>query len=198
MLSLRSTLITAAIAAFIVPGELQARTLPVRSIEHTVTVMRIRNEIGYHRAMTWKYQDKAGVPRTRSSFSERRVQSLGYLRWERHLWNMRRVKARRLAARQAALPWAFWDCVATGKLNGRYVSVGEGGATSYNPAGYYGRYQMDWGFMRSHGADMLQKYGGRDARSWSVVDQTIVAERGYQVQGPGAWPHTAPPCLSLR
>jgi hypothetical protein len=102
------------------------------------------------------------------------------------------------AASSRMLPWAFWDCVATGILNGRRVSKGEGAADSYNPAGYYGRYQMDWTFQRTHGADMLRKYGGRDARSWSLLDQTTVAERGYRAQGPGAWPLTAPPCLSLR
>jgi hypothetical protein len=102
------------------------------------------------------------------------------------------------AASSRMLPWAFWDCVATGILNGRRVSKGEGGVDSYNPAGYYGRYQMDWTFQRAHGADMLRKYGGRDARSWSLLDQTTVAERGYRAQGPGAWPLTAPPCLSLR
>ena len=109
-------------------------------------------------------------------------------------------KYRRQRASRVSLPWAFWNCVATGRLpSGAKVSHGEGGVDSYNPYGpYFGRYQMDWGFMRNHGSDMLRKYGGRDARSWTLLDQTIVAERGYRVQGAGAWPNTAPPCLSAR
>lgn len=111
-----------------------------------------------------------------------------------------KVAERRYAALYAPrLPWAFWDCVASGRLGGVRVSSGEGGATSYNPAGpFIGRYQMDPAFEQHYGQDMLTKYGGRDARSWSVVDQTVVAERGFQVQGPQAWPNTAPPCMSLR
>jgi hypothetical protein len=110
----------------------------------------------------------------------------------------------RMAPPVPSLPWPFWNCVATGWTGGAYghgvmVSHGEGGATSYNSSGpYYGRYQMDWGFMRRHGPDMLRKYGGRDARSWSVLDQTIAAERGWQAQHTGGWPVTSPPCVFLR
>lgn len=115
-----------------------------------------------------------------------------------HRWLLA-VAEKRLDALAPKLPFAFWDCVATGRLAGRFVSHGEGGATSYNPTGpWYGRYQMDSSFMAHWGADMLRKYGGRDARSWSVLDQTVVAERGFHGQGPYAWPNTAPPCLSLR
>lgn len=111
-----------------------------------------------------------------------------------------RLEAHARARMVPPMPWAFWKCVATGIYPGRgRVSVGEGGATSVDPSGtYYGRYQFDWGFMRNHGSDMLRKYGGKPASSWSVVDQTIVAERGFHVQGPMAWPNTAPPCLGLR
>lgn len=114
-------------------------------------------------------------------------------------WLLRVAQARYDALYAPRLPWTFWDCVASGRLGGARVSSGEGGATSYNPAGpFFGRYQMDWAFMEHYGADMLAKYGGQDARSWNLVEQTTVAERGFQVQGAGAWPNTAPPCLSLR
>lgn len=114
----------------------------------------------------------------------------------RYLVRYGRRHVRRAHSRM--LPWAFWNCVATGMMNGRRVSRGEGGVDSYNPAGYHGRYQMDWGFMRQYGADMLRRHGGRDARSWTLLEQTIVAERGYRERGPGAWPLTAPPCVALR
>jgi hypothetical protein len=119
------------------------------------------------------------------------------------LWLRDVAKSRYKNLYSPSLPWAFWNCVATGWTGGAVgvgarVSSGEGGATTNTGNGYFGRYQADEGFMSSHGADMLVKYRGLPASSWSVVDQTIVAERGFQSQGPGAWPNTAPPCLYLR
>lgn len=130
-----------------------------------------------------------------------------------HAWLMRVTQERLVPP----LPWAFWNCVSSGwsggkkgvgynvrKPNGER-SNGEGGLTSYNPAGpYFGRYQADWVFIRTWAPDLLRKYGGRDPRSWSLVDQTVMAERGFagwrgmRGQGWHAWPETTWGCLFLR
>lgn len=70
----------------------------------------------------------------------------------------------------------------------------EGSWTAYNPAGYYGGFQMDWNFMRRWGADKLRKYDGRDARHWSPKDQFAVASRAVARIGFGPWPNTARAC----
>lgn len=70
----------------------------------------------------------------------------------------------------------------------------EGSWTAYNPAGYYGGFQMDWSFMRTWGPDKLKKYGGRDARAWDPRDQMAVASRAVSQIGYGPWPNTARAC----
>jgi hypothetical protein len=70
----------------------------------------------------------------------------------------------------------------------------EGSWTAYNPAGYYGGFQMDWNFMRQWGPDRLGRYGGRDARSWHPSDQMAVASRAVAHIGFGPWPNTARAC----
>lgn len=75
------------------------------------------------------------------------------------------------------------------------IHQGEGSMVSLNPAGpYYGGWQMDAAFMQHWGADMLAKYGGRDARYWSPHDQLIVAYRAAWKIGYGPWPQTAAAC----
>jgi len=41
------------------------------------------------RLATWNWQDKILVPRTRTSYAERKTQRCGYLRWAAHLWASR-------------------------------------------------------------------------------------------------------------
>jgi hypothetical protein len=85
-------------------------------------------------------------------------------------------------------PWLHWP-------EGMCVHHYEGSWTAYNPAGpYFGGFQMNSGFMTRWGSDMLRKYGGRDARSWSPADQLHVAWRAEQSIGWGPWPNTARAC----
>lgn len=74
----------------------------------------------------------------------------------------------------------------------------EGSWTAYNSSGpYYGGLQMDSSFMQHWGSDMLSKYGGRDARSWSPQDQLIVGARAVAHIGYSPWPTTARMCHLL-
>lgn len=60
---------------------------------------------------------------------------------------------------------------------------------------YHGGLQFDWNFMRSYGADMLIKYGGRGAEVWTPHEQMVVAERAYfSGRGFGPWPQTRLMC----
>lgn len=93
---------------------------------------------------------------------------------------------RRLNAYQVS-PWLHWPEMMC-------IHHYEGSWTAYNPAGYYGGIQADWGFMRAYGAPELAKYGGRDARYWSPADQLHMAWRGYLARGYSPWPNTAAAC----
>lgn len=66
---------------------------------------------------------------------------------------------------------------------------------AWNATGYYhGGLQMDWGFMRAYGRDMLAKYNGRGAEVWTPREQMMVAERAVKVRGFTPWPQTAREC----
>lgn len=61
--------------------------------------------------------------------------------------------------------------------------------------GYHGGLQMDWGFMRTYGSDMLRIHHGVGAESWTPREQMIVAERAYDAgRGFYPWPNTARAC----
>lgn len=62
-------------------------------------VAGLRAEISWHRKMTWRHQDEASVPHTKTSYYERQVVGVGYLAWMVRLWNDRRIEAKKLAAR---------------------------------------------------------------------------------------------------
>jgi hypothetical protein len=67
---------------------------------------------------------------------------------------------------------------------------------AWNDAGdpYWGGLQMDRGFMRTYGADMIRRHHGGLANTWTPAEQIVVAERAYATRGFAPWPHTARRC----
>ena len=66
---------------------------------------------------------------------------------------------------------------------------------AWNDAGapYYGGLQMDWGFMRTYGSDLLRRKGTADR--WSPLEQMWVAERALRAgRGFYPWPNAARIC----
>lgn len=60
---------------------------------------------------------------------------------------------------------------------------------------YWGGLQMDRGFMRAYGSDMIRRHHGGLANVWTPAEQIIVAERAYDSgRGFGPWPNTARDC----
>jgi hypothetical protein len=59
---------------------------------------------------------------------------------------------------------------------------------------YWGGLQMDRGFMRAYGRDMLQRHHGGLADTWTPREQMIVAERARRSRGYTPWPATARMC----
>lgn len=58
----------------------------------------LKSGIEWHRSMTWHYQDRAGVRRTRTEYAERHTQSVPYLRWIDDRWTERMIRAKHLLA----------------------------------------------------------------------------------------------------
>lgn len=72
----------------------------VKQERNTVSVLVKKQEctgtktyIVVKRLRTWNRQDEILVPRTRTSYAERRVRGCGYLRWSAHLWANRADEA---------------------------------------------------------------------------------------------------------
>jgi hypothetical protein len=70
-------------------------------------------------------------------------------------------------------------------------SNGEGAWDAANPP-YGGGLQMDGAFQAHYGSEFVARYG--PAGRWPVWVQVLVAWRGWQVQGWGAWPNTSRAC----
>ena len=67
------------------------------------------------------------------------------------------------------------------------------GSWSDSGAPYYGGLQMDLGFQRVYGRDLLARKGTAD--HWTPLEQMWVAERAYRAgRGFYAWPNTARNC----
>jgi hypothetical protein len=59
---------------------------------------------------------------------------------------------------------------------------------------YWGGLQMDRGFMRAYGRDMITRHRGGLADTWTPAEQIVVAERAYRMRGFAPWPQTARSC----
>jgi hypothetical protein len=87
-------------------GSVSAENGPVRTIASAkqtaksaqlerVKVVQAKKAINFNRNDAWKWQKLANKPLSRTSYAERRVNSLTFLRWEAKLWNQRRLAAKK-------------------------------------------------------------------------------------------------------
>ena len=67
---------------------------------------------------------------------------------------------------------------------------------AWNDSGdpYWGGLQMDRGFMRAYGRDMIARHHGGLANTWTPAEQIVVAERAYRTRGFAPWPNTSRAC----
>jgi hypothetical protein len=138
-----------------------------------------------YRVATWRWQRLMAAPLTPTERSELRATNGRYLDRLEELWRQRAERARRRAARPPHL--SAWLCIH------RYErQPGQGWATRTGN-GYYGGLQMDLGFQRRYGHDLLRRKGTADR--WTRLEQMWVAERAYRAgRGFYPWPNTARAC----
>jgi Transglycosylase-like domain len=158
---------------------------PTAATASSTRVDQVEKQIHALRAETWRWQALMRKPRTRSSFSERHAENPAYIGWVRNLWQRRA----RTAERQAKNPphRNGWLCIH------RFESHPAQGWSTHTGNGYYGGLQMDIGFQRTYGHDLLRRKG--TANNWTAVEQMWVAERAHR-SGLGfyPWPNTARTC----
>jgi hypothetical protein len=101
----------------------------------------------------------------------------------------RRARAARLEARRLRREYETWFERTYAKW--RCIHEHEGAWNDPHPT-YYGGLQMDVDFMRSHGAEYLERWGTADR--WPVWAQLRAAEDAHRTRGFHPWPNTARAC----
>jgi hypothetical protein len=147
---------------------------------YEVQLQRTLSGIHAKRDEAWRWQAVMSAPRSRYAASADQSSSLGYRRRVLTLWMHRATQARLEAEHPPRLK--DWLC----------IHHYEGAWNDPNPP-YYGGLQMDMGFQRAYGADLLRRKGTAD--HWSPLEQIWVAERAYRSgRGFYPWPNTARWC----
>jgi hypothetical protein len=128
-----------------------------------------------HRTEAWRWERIMGVRLTRTLPNSPVDPGRRAAAWHRLAMNMRR-RAQNVPHRSA------WLCIH------RF----EGSWTDPSPP-YYGGLQMDLGFMRRYGTDLLRRKGTAD--HWTPLEQMWTAERAHRSgRGFYPWPNTARSC----
>jgi hypothetical protein len=141
----------------------------------------VRHEIVHLRRHVLRLRDRRG----RIDLRVRRARLHGSIRTlllEELYWNGRLVQVRHARPIWRRTPrWADWMCI-----------HGHEAAWNDSNAPYWGGLQMDLGFQRAYGRDLMRRYGTADR--WPMAAQVAVAERAYRVRRFNPWPNTARAC----
>ena len=162
-----------------------AALLSPRSADARTKHIAVVAQIDTYRTATWRWQRLMGRPRTPSAYSEREARSAAYREWLRDLWRRRALAAKRRAARPPHHD--AWLCIHRHERNPAQ------GWSTHTGNGFYGGLQMNIGFQRSYGPDLLRRKG--TANRWTPLEQMWVAERAHRSgRGFYPWPNTARSC----
>lgn len=166
-----SLILVAAILGGVLAGKAYGRPTEIKPIPAPAALVKARAAC----------PNTATPPQCRSAL----FRAYAAIDWER--------KARLELAREMLGNVADWTCIHNGK--GATRGTGEGSWTASTGNGYFGGLQMDRGFMRTYGADMIRRHHGGLANTWTPREQIIVAERA-RASGRGytPWPNTGRAC----
>ena len=154
----------------------------------TASSMRVAQleEIDEFRTETWRWQSLMHKPRTptqlpRAARRRREVSSGGSA-----------ISGEPGRARPSARP-STRRTAAPGSASTATSATPRQGWRTHTGNGYYGGLQMDIGFQREYGPELLRRKGTAD--NWTAVEQMWVAERAHRSgRGFYPWPNTARYC----
>jgi hypothetical protein len=150
----------------------------------------IVERIAYQQAVTWRLEAVYPGTKTPASDSFRTTRSADYRRWALHLWQQRSAAAALAVAKHAPE-----HRLASAGLTSAFMCIHryEGPWNANTGNGFYGGLQMDWSFMRAHGADFLARWGTADRwPAWAQIEAAARAHRSGRGFYP--WPNTARAC----
>ena len=141
------------------------------------------DQIHHYQKETWKWQGLMQVRKHPTANTAKKNESSTYRRWVRDLWLRRAYRAWRQA--QNPPHKTGFLCIFSHEKGADRWQTNTGN-------GYYGGLQMDLGFQRTYGWELLRKKG--TANNWTWLEQIWVAERAHRSRGYYPWPNTARYC----
>lgn len=142
-------------------------------------------QIVKYRKETWRWERLMRVPRTRTSHVAERNDDREQRVLILNAWREKAAKRKRQAANPPRL--RQWLCIH------RYERHPRQGWATATGNGFFGGLQMNLGFQRTYGPELLRKKG--TANKWTALEQIWVAERAYRSgRGFHPWPNTARSC----
>jgi hypothetical protein len=142
-------------------------------------------QIARYRKETWRWERLMRIPRTRVYRAAERSNDSAQRLLILNAWKEKAAKRRRQAWNPPRL--RAWLCIHRHERHPR-----QGWATATGN-GFFGGLQMNLGFQRTYGHDLLRKKG--TANRWTALEQIWVAERAYRSgRGFYPWPNTARYC----
>ena len=183
----RSGLLAAGLlsTALLAPASVQARTVAPTTKplcgHPTCTTKQLQARVAEIRRKVVRLRDRRGLLQVRLR-AVRITRSPAQLTREGTYWRAtwHRINDRKPLWRTLRR-WDDWMCIHDHE--GSWKDPG---------APYHGGLQMDAGFMRTYGSDLLRRYGTAD--HWPAAAQVAVAERAYRTRGFNPWPNTARAC----
>jgi hypothetical protein len=174
---MKATLALVAVLVFVFVQEAQARHERAYSQKQLLRISVVK-----HRSVTWRLQDKAGVPRWPTAHKERHA-SIDYLHHLLRLWKERRQEAQSYYHKTSS-HLAGWRCITNGAYPG---APHEGNGVNGQYSGPLGMtnpwmgHSGDWVHMNSNDV-------------YAIADHEAAAQ-GYAYSWmKGQWPNTFPPC----
>jgi hypothetical protein len=137
------------------------------------------------RRAVWRWERLMGIRRTKPTHAAEKTQDPDHRQAILDSWKRKAAVRKRQAY---ALPRLHaWLCIYRHERH-----PGHGWRTRTGN-GFYGGLQMNLGFQRTYGAELLRKKGTADR--WLPIEQIWVAERAYRSgRGFYPWPNTARAC----
>ena len=179
LLRLVPALVLAGLAFVVLTGPRQASAKNDRVHVYPAD-SRVVKQIRHYQGVTWHWQGVMGVRHTPSSRATLSDPSIRFKLWVRDTWRRRAHRVLRQAVRPPHK--SAWLC----------IHHYEGAWTDPSPP-YYGGLQMDLGFQRTYGRELLRRKG--TANHWTPLEQMWVAERAHRSgRGYYPWPNTARYC----
>ncbi|HEX2061564.1 MAG TPA: transglycosylase family protein [Thermoanaerobaculia bacterium] len=164
---------------------------PTEAVTTTATVTEryigryLLAEIEKARRVVWRWERLMRIRRTKATRVAEKTNDPDQRRAILASWKRKAAARKRRAYKLARM--SAWLCI---YRHERHPRQGWGTRTGN---GFYGGLQMDVGFQRRYGADLLRRKGTAD--KWSPIEQIWVAERAYRSgRGFWPWPNTARYC----